>query len=457
MKVPSNDDWTAQQFEACELGNALRTKRLKKVADAMLRCPEASLPKQNREWADLKAAYRLFECPAVTYSAVASVHWDRTRQTKPGRYLLISDTTDVDHTRRRATKGLGMLGNGGGRGIQLHNCLVYNATTEQIAGLAGGLPYYRSLARKGETRGERLARGRESEIWGQLVSKIGKPPSGSQWIHVFDRGGDNFEAFCHIQINQCEWIIRAAKLQRNVVLESGETVSLGKAIKSKKHLGSYELKLRSRQGVKARTATMNVFVLTVTLPRPHMVSKWTRDCGIEEIRTNIVIVEEANPRKGAKPIHWILFSSLPAGTFEEAQQVVEDYQKRWLIEEYNKAAKTGCSLEAHALRSADRLEPLLALISVVAVRLFQMKLLGRSQKEAKARTHVPSEWLAVLKKMTPKLKLAGLTVYEFFRELAKHGGFLARKSDGEPGWQTIWYGFKRLQTTLEAFELLKEK
>ena len=30
------------------------------------------------------------------------------------------------------------------------------------------------------------------------------------------------------------------------------------------------------------------------------------------------------------------------------------------------------------------------------------------------------------------------------------GGFLARKSDGEPGWITIWHGVKELLMKVEA-------
>jgi hypothetical protein len=34
------------------------------------------------------------------------------------------------------------------------------------------------------------------------------------------------------------------------------------------------------------------------------------------------------------------------------------------------------------------------------------------------------------------------------------GGFIGRKSDGEPGWQTIWKGYKRLQDMLLGASLL---
>ena len=132
---------------------------------------------------------------------------------------------------------------------------------------------------------------------------------------------------------------------------------------------------------------------------------------------------------------------------------LEDYENRWLVEEYHKVLKTGCSLEVHALRDASRLEALIGLISVIGVRLFPLKLLGRNQPEAQAKTHVPSSWLSCLKLARPKVKLTGMSVYTFFRELAKLGGFLGRKHDGEPDWQTIWRGYRKLHSLLEGMRL----
>ena len=128
-------------------------------------------------------------------------------------------------------------------------------------------------------------------------------------------------------------------------------------------------------------------------------------------------------------------------------------QSKPLVTEYNRVAKSGCSIEKHAQRTADRLEALIGLTSVVAVRLFQLKLIGRNQPDAKAATHVPSTWLKSLKLMRPKVKLTEMTVYTFFRELAKLGGFLGRKHDGEPGWQTIWKGYQRLHQTAIGIQL----
>lgn len=453
MKVLDNQQWIRTQFADCQLGNKKRTERLQKVAAAMLAQPEQSLPKQNAQWKDLKAAYRLLDKQRVTFDAVAEVHWRQTRQTKPGRYLLISDTTEVDHFSHRATTGLGQLGNGSGRGMQLHNCLVYNCDLKLIEGIAGAKLHYRIKVPKKETRMQRLARVRESELWGNLVQDIGSAPQGSQWIHVFDRGGDNFEAMCHITLTACDYVIRAAKFQRNVINQAGEKVPLGEAIKDTGLLGSYELNLRSRPGVKARTAKIEVRTTSVISPRPRHHSAWVKQCGVTEIRANIVIVQEIDAPKGVTPIRWVLLTSLPTETFEDAWQVIEDYENRWLVEEYHKVLKTGCSMEIHSLRTAERLEPLTGVISILGVRLFQMKLIGRSQPEAKASTHVPLSWLKALLLLRPQLNSSTMTVYDFFRELAKLGGFLARKGDGEPGWQTIWHGYKQLQGILDGLRL----
>ena len=258
---------------------------------------------------------------------------------------------------------------------------------------------------------------------------------------------------CHIKKTGADWIIRAAKFNRNVFDRSGQRVSLKVACEDVTPLGTYQLHLPSRQGVKARTAKIEVSTTSITFPLPHLKTKWVKECGIESLPINVVIVQEVDAAKDVTPIRWVLLTSLPVSTFDDAWQVIEDYEHRWLIEEYHKVQKTGCAIERRGLRTASRLEPLVGLIGVVSVRLLQLKLVGRNQPKLKAKNHVPQHWLKCLKLKRPKVKLTDLTVYDFFRELAKLGGFLGRKGDGEPGWQTIWRGYQKLQSLLDAMHL----
>ncbi len=118
-----------------------------------------------------------------------------------------------------------------------------------------------------------------------------------------------------------------------------------------------------------------------------------------------------------------------------------------------KSSRPVVLIEEHALRKAERLEPLIGLITVIGTRLLQIKFLGRTDREAKAKTHIPAAWVRTMELLRPNLNTKSLTVYHFFRELAKLGGFLARKCDGEPGWQKIWKGYRKMQQTLDTMRL----
>ena len=45
------------------------------------------------------------------------------------------------------------------------------------------------------------------------------------------------------------------------------------------------------------------------------------------------------------------------------------------------------------------------------------------------------------------------TVRELVRMIAGLGGFLGRKGDGEPGPQTLWRGWQRMNDIREAWEI----
>ena len=67
-----------------------------------------------------------------------------------------------------------------------------------------------------------------------------------------------------------------------------------------------------------------------------------------------------------------------------------------------------------------------------------------------------AEWKAltafVTKKSAPDDKPP--TLREAIRMVAILGGFLARKSDGEPGTQTLWLGLQRLDDITEMWKVM---
>lgn len=157
-----------------------------------------------------------------------------------------------------------------------------------------------------------------------------------------------------------------------------------------------------------------------------------------------------------EPLHWILLTSLPCATQAQAQRVVGRYTARWWIEEYHKALKSGAGVEESQLERGDRLEPLIAVLAVVAVRLLSTKLLARSRPESmEAAASFGPQMLGILEKKLGKPQ-AGWTNANVIVATARLGGFLARKHDGMPGWQTIWRGWQRLMWMCEGVETLNQ-
>ena len=141
-------------------------------------------------------------------------------------------------------------------------------------------------------------------------------------------------------------------------------------------------------------------------------------------------------------------------TFEDAWQILEYYETRWSIEEFHKCLKTGCRLESRLYTQASSLKAVTGMLSVLAVRLLQLKSVARLQPDLPAEPIVPKRWLTMLRALR---QAPILTVRDFFRHLAGLGGFLMRKGDGEPGWITIWRGLTKLLLCLRGATAARRK
>ena len=97
---------------------------------------------------------------------------------------------------------------------------------------------------------------------------------------------------------------------------------------------------------------------------------------------------------------------------------------------------------------------MVGLLSVAAVRLLRLKSLARTSPDIPAQRVVPRVWLQMLKAARKGLKrVHDLTIGQFYREVAKLGGFLGRKGDGNPGWITIWRGWEKLNNFVHGASL----
>jgi hypothetical protein len=298
---------------------------------------------------------------------------------------------------------------------------------------------------------------RETDVWGRVIDEVGPPPPKARFIHVCDRGADNFDVYCHLLEQRADGVIRAAQLKRLFRDDQGVERSLDEQLARQEVAGSYELSVRANQDQPARTARLEVRFAAVTMPRPRSgVSRYARSRGVTQIAMWAVEVREVRPPRGVKPLRWVLLTSEPVRRFNDAWRIVEYYERRPLVEEYHKCLKTGCRVQERQYRTGQRLAPVIGLLSVLAVRLLELKLAARTNPEQAAADVVPAAWLAALPAVSKSRKPIK-TVRDFFRALAGLGGFLGRKGDGEPGWQTIWRGLHTLLLCLRGAEAMRIK
>lgn len=453
----SSRTWAEEQFGTCELGDARRTRRLVTVAAQMAARPDESTPDQSESWADCQAAYRLFDSDDVTHAAILEPHFRATRVAgAPGDVqLMICDTTEIDFGGRRKIRGAGPTGSGGGKGFFLHTALMLDARRGEILGLAGQRLFYRTPTPKTMSKSVRRKRGSaEAQVWRHLLAELGTPPAGVRWIHVCDRGADDYEVFLQALLTHTSVIIRAAKLHRKIIAADGRKRALSDVLAELPAVGTRTVDVRATPKLPARTALVALRFVRIGLPQPRVKTAWMRQhAPAEPLSLAVVELREENPPPGVEPVRWVLFTFEPVTTAVEAEEVIAHYEQRPLIEEYHKAIKTGCRLEARRYETATRLERVAAVSAVVAVRLLQLKTAAHRTPHRPARDFAPAGWIKLLALARKKPLDPDITIRDFLRQLAGLGGHLGRKCDGPPGWITLWRGAEKLHILTRGAQL----
>jgi hypothetical protein len=152
-----------------------------------------------------------------------------------------------------------------------------------------------------------------------------------------------------------------------------------------------------------------------------------------------------DPPAGTEPIEWLLLTSLPVDTPEQALELLQSYLCRWQVEICFRILKSGCKVEELQLEKLSRLEPALAFYMIIAWRVLYLTMLGRESPELPCDVaFAEEEWqpvYVVAKRKPPPEQPPSLD--QMVRMIAGFGGFLTRKGDGFPGPQTIWIGLQR--------------
>jgi len=481
MSKECDAGWAAEEFADVCLGDKRLDARLITLCDRFSDSPESPINQACADWSETKAAYRFFQNENVEAGEILAAHRHKTVQRAKVHQtvLAVQDTSYFVYTSHMKTEGLGKMSLKKGKnvekiyskGLVMHTCL---ALTTQ--GLPLGLLDQNIFARKLRPEHQRRRKGgryvqdvlpieeKETYRWLQALKVTEEAMEDTRVVTVCDREADLYDFFKLSHQLDAAVLVRATQdrtVNRKSRYAEKDVSKLWGYMHQQPETGSYTIQIPRRAQTKhcdareARSATVVVRFAPFRLNPPRNNPKHKTE-PLPDIDMNAVYVLEPDPPAGEEPIEWMLLTSLPVRSFDEAYEKVLWYCLRWRIEMYFKVLKSGFRVEACRLGHAERLARYLMVMSIVAWRLFMITLIARTDP------HIPctnfladEEWHVLYRKthrnQTPPAKppSAGDVVVW----IAKLGGFLARKGDGPPGTLTLWRGWKRLADLTEGWSL----
>jgi hypothetical protein len=448
-RIAPPTDWAEEEFGECQLNPRL-TDRLMTIARLFYGHPMANIPEAcDGDRTKMQATYRFISHEDATFEMILQPHFAATERRisklRDGVVLVPQDTTSLNYTNLSCAEGLGPIGTtkDGAQGLHLHSSL---AITPE--GLPLGFLDAQWWARPEEEFGKKAKRHqlpieeKESYRWlcnYQAVAAVQARNPHVTMVSVGDREADIYELFAEANKTPKgpKLLVRARhdrelKDKKAPLIETMEGMPIA---------GSQVVHLPRQKDRPARDAKLTIRHAAVTLCPPQDKPQ------LPPISVWAVLAKEEKAPKGAEPIDWLVLTTVPVETFEDAVEKLQWYAKRWTIEVFHRTLKSGCRIEDRQLQNAERIETCLAIDMVIAWRICHLVKLGREVPDMPCDVYFGEpEWKALVVYDTedpiPPEKPPSLG--KAVRMVATLGGFLGRKCDGEPGAECLWRGFDKL-------------
>ena len=460
----SPEKYCREHFEGATLDNVCRNRRCIQLATRMAKHPGRSFPQLSKRFYDVKATYTLLQRPEATADNLQAGHRQQVRilLLQPGEHLLVEDGSNAAWPNKRRIEGVGPINGNqlGGQGFLIHSVLALkwmgapefaplpHRPAVKVEGIAD--QQFVTLQDKQVKLPEHHERSMQagqyiSELWERATTHLGDAPKAEcvRWTRVCDREADIYEFLAGCRAHGYGFVVRAMVLNRALadpLTGRRTTLHLQEAAEAAPSLGTFQLFLRERPKRPARTARLCLSAAPVCLASPHRPGH--SPGSLPSVPCWVVHVWEPTPPEGSEPVEWYLLTDRPVRTYLQALRVALQYSTRWVVEEFHKALKTGLGLERLQLHKGCRLEAAAAIMSVVALRLLDIREHLRISPEAPATEGGLDE--LELKLLAAETERELKTVRDVALAVGSMGGHLGRKRDGMPGWQSLTLGLTTL-------------
>ena len=455
-------NWVYEEFKNLGVNCGRIIKRFIKTMSSLSKKPNASIASASSNSSEAAAIYRIIGNEKLTEDLILNAHKkatiNRIEENKEKVILNIQDTSELNYTGHKKTTGLGEYGSTkNSRGLIVHTAIA--VTTK---GVPLGILNQEIWARDPEDRGKSENRRKkpieekESYKWLETMTKsIEGFPGNIKVVNICDREGDIYEFYCDAIENKNDFLVRVVHDRR-----VNEECKLFEKIGNQKAEGTIvvEIPRDTRRNIKKRTAVLEIKYSKVKVNAPRNLPK--KYCKTKCLDYYIIQAKEIDAPKGIEPIEWNLATNIEISSLEEAFEKVQWYVHRWKIERFHYVLKSGCEVEKLQERTVESLKKMILINSIIAIRILFITYIARENPEESCQIFLEDEEWKVLYCIVNKTNtLPGKppTARQAVAYIAKLGGFLGRKSDGEPGVKVIWRGLNELNIVMEHYKFLLPK
>lgn len=470
-----------EEFTGLLLPDVRLMERVKRFVAAAWKAPSKSFPKMLEDSAALEGGYRLLNNERVGVHALHEPHRAHTiqRAQAAGSVVVVHDTTEVetpyanpDEAGYLSTGRLGYLAH-----VSLAQCVQPDRATRPL-GVLSLQTVFRKKPKKPKKQpapkrsGAQTVRrkDRESLRWQHGIAATAEALQACESVvHVMDREADSYVIFAQIQQLQHGFVVRLRNDRRAKLIEDEdedeeqEWSALGKIAIDMQGVFQQDVPLSKRGAKRApaslkthpprnsRCASLQFGVAQVEISRP----RWALDVPVpSRMKLSLVRVWEPDPPSGQAAVEWLLLTNEPCETPEDIARIVELYRSRWMIEDFFKALKTGCSLEERQLESRHALLSNLAIFLPIATHLLWIRTCARDAPDAPATDVFTPEQLTVLRHRSYRRIPDEPTARDALWALAGIGGHIA--NNGWPGWQVLGRAFETFIEALLGWRLANQ-
>lgn len=452
------DVWCSKEFSSVKLGDERLNRRLLKVANDLMNNPTEPIHAACDGWSEAKAAYRLFDNDKLQEAALLQAHQAETvkRLEKSEEIIFaIQDTTTLNYTHHPKKKGINKINKNPGFENPSKGCFLHNTLLMTESGLPLGLLDQKIFQHE---TGEKVDHKRrpitekQSYRWIKSLKTTAALCPKKTVVTICDRESDIFELFVEAEEIAAKILIRATNdriLTKDDPEQAHET--LWTHMRKTSLAGTQTIQLPSRHNHPERLSTLEIRYSKITFKPPQRYPG-AKGKQLPNVTLRAVWLYEINAPSDIEPVEWMLLTNMPIDSIEDAIKMGKWYRLRWQIECYHRILKSGCKVEECRLETYKRLKKYVRLKSIIAFRLFWLTLINRVQPEASSSEILEEhEWKAMCCHITKRSSapLKPPTIREAVRMIAKLGGFLGRKNDGEPGMTYIWRGWEKLALIAE--------